>query len=287
MIFMEKLIEEGFRKAKKITAVHARTFYFASHFLDRKTRQAAYILYAICRISDDSVDSETGSREKLDIIKNKIESAYGMVALDDPLLLAFRKVVDEYNIPKVFFDELIHGMYMDIEKTRYRKFQELYTYCYRVAGVVGLIMLELFGYKDEMAKKCAVDLGIAMQLTNILRDIKEDFDRGRVYLPSYEMTEYGITPEHLRDAAVDDRFVDFLKFYVRRARRYYSSADEGIRFISNSRARFVVYLMSEIYCAILTEIEKNNYDIFSRRTRVSLLSKLFILMRVVFRKGYL
>lgn len=287
MVFMDELVLSGLEEAKKLTRKHAKTFYFASKFLARDKKQAAYAVYAICRISDDSVDASSGSLEKLKNIEKKINSAYSLDCPQEPLLLAFKKIIDTHKIPKDYFDELIKGMYLDLEKKRYNNFQELYDYCYKVAGVVGLIMLQIFGYKDEKAKEHAVDLGIAMQLTNILRDIKEDLGRGRIYLAQDEVKDFKLEEEDLKSGKLDKKLIDFLKFQIQRARKYYQSAEEGIEIIADKRSRFVVWAMSRIYGAILDEIEKNQYDLFSKRAQVSQPAKLGLLAKIIIEGKYL
>jgi phytoene synthase len=178
-------------------------------------------------------------------------------------------------------------MYMDLHKDRYDNFTELYYYCYKVAGVIGLIMLKIFGYDKPDAEKHAVNLGIAMQLTNILRDIKEDFGRGRIYLPQDEMKKFGITQEYLSNEVANHSFESFLKFQIERARQYYAYAAEGIKMINCRRSRFVVCAMKDIYAAILSAIERNKYDVFSRRAQVGTAGKLKIALSVLLRGEYI
>ena len=177
-----KQLRLGFNQARNITRQHAKTFYFASHALPLAKRKAAYAIYSICRVSDDSVDQPLlDSQTSLSLVRDQIDRSYAALELDDPLLLAFRKTILQYRIPKVYFNELLNGMAMDLKQTRYATFNELYTYCYRVAGVVGLTMLNVFGFTTPQAAKYAVKIGVAMQLTNIIRDVKEDFIRGRIF----------------------------------------------------------------------------------------------------------
>jgi 15-cis-phytoene synthase len=271
-------LTQGFQDAEALTRQHAKTFYFASRFLPLEQRRAAYAVYAICRISDDSVDEQEGfqSRDSLDEARRGIEAAYGGGALPSDVWYAFRATVERYAIPKHYFDELLDGMEMDLAKNRYADFDELYRYCYRVAGVVGLIMLKLFGQRDPSAPEHAVQLGVAMQLTNILRDIKEDLSKGRVYLPQEEMARFGVSEGDLALGQVTDRLRDLLAFQVARARDYYSRAAQGIQMIAESRSRFVALAMKEIYAGILHEIERSSYDIFAQRARVSDSKKLRI-----------
>ena len=176
---------------------------------------------------------------------------------------------------------------MDLDKNLYYDFNELYTYCYRVAGVVGLVMLHIFGFNNEAAKKHAIDLGVAMQLTNILRDIKEDFQRGRVYLPLDEMRRFAMTENILAKELVDGNLRAMLQFQIKRARAYYDNAWAGIKMINNARSRFVVTVMKDLYAGILDSIETNNYDIFSKRAQVNLLKKIYLTAKTLLRGAYL
>jgi len=286
---METDLSEGFAESRAITKKHAKSFYFASQFLPKDKRYAAYAVYAICRISDHCVDDPTASSSPLNLedIKNKIIAAYGDDPLEDKVLLAFRQTVKKYHIPREYFDELIEGMYMDLDKSRYENFKELYRYCYKVAGVVGLIMLTIFGHEHPKTKIYAIRLGIAMQLTNILRDIKEDFNLGRIYLPKDEMERYGITEEMISQGRISKRFRHFLKFQIRRAKDYYHNSQKGIRMIGNMESRLVVCMMRDIYSGILGSIEKNRYDVFSRRAYVRTFTKILIACKLFLRRGHL
>ena len=275
--------KKGILLAREITRKHAKTFYLASHFLSQEKKNAAYSVYAVCRISDEAVDSNNSpsKRADLDEIKYKIESAYKKTEFSDCLLAAFSNTVLKYTIPKQYFDELIKGMYMDLEKDRYDNFNELYTYCYRVAGVIGLIMLHIFGYQNEETKEYAVDLGIALQLTNILRDIKEDYERGRIYLPTDEMSSFGINEQSILHGIVDKDFISFMKFQIKRAREYYEKSSLGIKMIRDRKSRAVVLAIKEMYQGILRSIERNNFDVFTKRARVNNLKKISIGLRTL------
>jgi phytoene synthase len=174
---------------------------------------------------------------------------------------------------------------MDLNKNRYENFNELYTYCYRVAGVVGLIMLKIFGSHYKEAEKYAVDLGIAMQLTNILRDIKEDFERGRIYLPGDEMERFGVSKDFIAGNKMNSDFIALLQFQIARARQYYQRSAKGIKMINNVLSRLVVCMMMEMYAGILNVIEENDYDVFSQRAHVTTAGKLGIAIKILF-KGY-
>ena len=279
----DKALEAGFAQAKAITKKYAKTFYFASLFLPKEKQCVSYAVYAICKISDEAVDNPKDKSLPSDLakIEEMIETAYGNGPVDNPLVSAFRHSVKKYNIPKDYFNELIAGMHMDLNKNRYASFDELYLYCYRVAGVIGLIMLKILGYDDARAEEYAVKLGVALQLTNITRDVKEDFTRGRIYLPQDEMKKYNVSEENIRDARLNESVTSLLKFQIERARLFYAYAGAGIRFLNGTRSRFVILVMKQIYAGILDEIEKNRYDVFSRRAHVNNVKKCAIALTLI------
>ncbi|MFH0738838.1 MAG: phytoene/squalene synthase family protein [Candidatus Omnitrophota bacterium] len=279
------VINSGFTQARRITREYAKTFYFSSKFLPRAQRDAVYAIYVVCRDSDEAVDDMKLSpkQEYLSRVKENIEAAYNGSSIKESTLLAFRETVNKFKIPREYFLELIEGMRMDLEKNRYRNFQELYHYCYKVAGVIGLIMLKVFGSKENEAEKYAIDLGIAMQLTNILRDIKEDWERGRVYLPQEEMENYGVNECNIAQAKVDDNFKRLMEFQIQRARGYYTSSLEGFKFIPSRRMRFVTLSILRMYSAILDKIERGGFDVFLQRAHISGPRKLFIGLQNLFK----
>lgn len=282
-------IKAGFAEAKAITAKFAKTFYFASHFLPKAKRLAGYSVYSVCRISDESVDTaQEGLKEgNLARLEQEIDAVYGNSPLQNELLSAFRKTINRYAIPKKYFDELVAGMHMDLEKNRYESFDELSLYCRRVAGVVGLMMLKVFGYTDPAAEKYAEKLGVAMQLTNILRDINEDASANRIYLPLEELNEYGLGEDDIFAKKLDEKFVNLLKFQIRRARQYYEESLAGIKLIDGAACRFTVLAMKEMYCGILQSIERNNYDVFSRRAQLNLAQKIILVLKILIGGKYL
>jgi 15-cis-phytoene synthase len=281
-------IEKGFQLAKEITKKNAKSFYFASLFLDKYRKKSAYSIYAICRISDDSVDNNYENRKKLlKIIEKQINFAYLKKPLNSPLLISFQKIIFQFAIPQKYFNELIEGMKMDLKKNNYKDFKELHNYCYKVAGVVGLIMLSLFKANKATTRESAIKLGIAMQLTNILRDIKEDYQKGRIYLPEIEQKRFNLDGCCFEKEINDNNFQDFMKFQIKRARNYYNQAEKGIRFIPSIRCRLTIYFMKNIYAAILDKIEKNNYNVFVKRAHTSYLEKILISLSTLFKLKYL
>lgn len=290
------LVERGYALAKTVTRHHAKSFYFASYLLFGQRRKAAFALYAFCRRLDDMVDGDGSGVVPLDL-SVRLAKARQMVAevylplpelaspvLDSPAerlmtaeaqspwdageFAALKHCIREYRIPEQPFQDLISGMEMDLTKDRYATFAELELYCYRVAGVVGLMMTPVLGCSDAQALEPAADLGRGMQLTNILRDVREDLERGRVYLPAEELRAFGLTEEDLRRGVVDERWRDFMRFQVRRARAYYARAAVGVKHLTGFGSQRMVRLMGAIYGDILREIEARDYDVFSARAYV-------------------
>ncbi|QDV38014.1 phytoene/squalene synthase family protein [Tautonia plasticadhaerens] len=269
----------GERVCRRITRHHARTFYFASHCLPRETRRHAYAIYGFCRWADNAVDEAEGVEEasrRLDQARATLDRAYGDGPAS-PGVLAFRRTVKEREIPRELFDALLDGMAMDLTIDRYPDFQALDLYCYRVAGVVGLMMTRVFGYRDPSCFPRALALGRAMQLTNILRDVREDLDRGRVYLPQDELARFGVAEGQLAEGRVDDRFRDLMRFQIDRARRAYAESGRGVPLLIGATSRLTVRVMGRLYGGILDEIERLDYDVFRSRARVSTARKLRLL----------
>ncbi len=276
-------IESGFKEAEKITRDFAKTFYFASLFLPKDKRIASYTVYAICRLSDEAADNNglNQKEKKIEEIKDKIDLSYSALPIEDSLLMAFRATVNKYNIPKDYFYELLEGMRMDLTKKCYADIDELKLYAYRVAGVVGLIMLRIFGSQEKNAETYALKLGEAMQLTNILRDIKEDLQKGRLYLPLDELKNFNLSEKEIEEMRVNENFKSLMKFQIERARESYKESRKGVSFIKCPRSRLAIRLMQEIYSGILKEIEHNNYDVFSRRAAVKTPKKILMAIKIL------
>ncbi|MEW6062644.1 MAG: phytoene/squalene synthase family protein, partial [Bacteroidota bacterium] len=189
------------------------------------------------------------------------------------------QIIARFNIPLHHFHDLMKGMEMDLLKTRYRTFDELKTYCYHAASTVGLICTEIFGYKHEGAKEYAVNLGIALQLTNILRDVASDAKRGRIYLPEEDMEQFGYSEEELLASTYNDKFYRLMKFEAERAKQYFA---EAMRHLSEEdKPLFIAALiMQEIYSQLLSDIERVEYNVFAHRVRISNLKKILITTNV-------
>ncbi len=267
-------IDAAYETCQQITKREAKNFYYGFISLPEPKRQAIYAAYAFSRQCDDAVDTQASEEEKL----RSLERAYWRLqqcyagAPGDPVTVALADAVGRYAIPISYFEALIEGMAMDVQVSRYRTFDELRDYCYRAASVIGLICLEIFGYRQPQAKTFAVDLGIAMQLTNILRDVKEDAGRGRIYLPQQDLRDFGVSEEDLLAGRLSEPFRTLMRYQARRARKYFAS---GIRLLPllPPRSRMCTAVLQGLYTEILNRIEAANYDVFTKRISLSTLEK--------------
>jgi 15-cis-phytoene synthase len=267
-------LEYGYRQAATETAKGSKSFYFATRFFPPDLARSAHAIYWFCRHTDDLADecltAEQGRRD-VDQWSESLERAYKTGVADHPVLAVFLDTVRHHNIPIEYAYELIEGMRMDLASSRFETFEELRLFCYRVASVVGLMMCWVIGFEHDAdrdrALPHAVDLGIAMQLTNILRDIGEDLGRGRIYLPKDEMARFGCSEDSLLEHRRDDSFRELMKFQICRARDYYEAGNLGIPML-NRRGRFAVEVASDVYKEILASIESSGYDTFERRAVV-------------------
>ena len=270
---------DAYLQCRDITREYARSFYFASHVLPKPKRMAAYAVYTFCRHADNTVDTSGGAtdvagvRRELDRLRRLLDDVYGETPGLAPLWVPLRETVRRYGIPKHCFLDLLRGVEMDLSTTRYSTFRELSGYCYSVASVVGLAMTHIFGVSDPRGFERAVDLGTAMQLTNILRDVGEDHARGRIYLPAEDLLSFGVNEAMLARGEVTPQFIALMEFQIERARSFYRRADEGMPLLTDDGSRFCVRLMRATYAGILDAIEENGYDVFGRRASVTLISK--------------
>jgi phytoene synthase len=270
-----------------MTRHHAKTFYFASHTLPPQKRADAYAVYAFCRYVDDRIDlapDEAAREAGVAELRTLLDASYapGGEGTDEalPWLRAFRETAARRAIPRAYFDDLIAGVELDRGRVRIESWEELDRYCYLVAGVVGLIMVHVLADPEPELLAPARDLGTAMQITNILRDVDEDWRNDRLYLPRRDLEKFGLTEEDIAQRRLSDAFRALMRFEIGRARSYYNQAEAGIRLLPNDGSRRTVRLMSTIYGAILGEIERADYQVFGVRRRVSLPRKLGLAARV-------
>jgi len=266
-------LQAAYKKAEEVTAKHSKSFHFASRLLPEEKRSAVRALYAFCRSVDDVVDS-VGAKDRnleLDYWRRVVRSA--SASDDDPVAAAWADTLARYHIPRHYALQLIDGVARDLVQTRYQSFDELATYCYGVASTVGLMSMYIIGFRNNAAVPYAIKLGVALQMTNILRDVGEDFRAGRNYLPRDETVFFGIRESDIAEGKVTDRWRRFMRFQIQRTRDLYEESWPGIELL-DPEGRLAVAAASELYGGILDEIEKNDYDVFSRRASLSLSDKL-------------
>lgn len=261
------LLEQAYAACTQVTKKHSRTFFLASALLPAKQRQAARALYAFCRVSDDLIDRGTGDRlQKL--LQWRQESLASYPSLDNPVALAWADTRAQYGIPRQYAEQLLDGVALDLTQSRFATFEELAHYCYGVASTVGLMTMHIVGYAGDAALPYAIKLGVALQLTNILRDVGEDWANGRFYLPQDELAEFGLTEADVAAGTNDERWHAFMDFQIQRTRRLYAEALPGIALLGKS-GRFAIAAAAELYRAILDDIEAHNHDVFHRRAHVN------------------
>lgn len=266
-------LRSAYEECRFITRREAKNFYYAFLTLPAERRRAISVIYAFCRICDDSADDQRSTETtetklaRLDGIRADLEKSYAGIATA-PVFLALTDVSQRYEIPQEYFQDIISGVESDLVKNRYQNFQELRQYCYQVASVVGLICLQIFGYQDPRAKDHAIDLGLAMQLTNIARDVQEDLAMGRVYLPQDEMARFGYTEGDLRAGIVNEPFTNLMRFQAQRAKGYFHSGFQLLPYLS-FRSRACPAVLGQLYCKILEGIESADYDVLHHRVSLS------------------
>ena len=250
-------------------------------------------IYALLRTVDDVVDMAEDkfqdgliTTDEISVMlegwKSRLKACYAGNVDNDPIMLAWQDTLKSYAIPIELPLDLMDGVAMDIEFKPFETFDELYVYCYKVAAVVGLMTSEIFGYRDKQALEHAIELGIAMQLTNILRDVGEDVDRGRIYLPLEDLRRFNYSKEEFMQKRINNNFTNLMKFQIERARSYYRSSEKGIPMLER-QSRFGVCISSINYGNILSAIEKNNYDVFSKRAYRSFYQKISTIPYVLYK----
>lgn len=249
--------------SRSITKQSQSNFYYAFLFLPKPKRDALYAVYAFCRLSDDLVDDTQAGVNPTDALSHwrKALDRYLDDRVDSPVIAAIGQAARRYNIPKTYFDELLNGMEMDLIRARYATFEDLYPYCYRVASIVGLICIEIFGYTNPLTKTYAEQLGIAFQLTNILRDVGVDAQRGRIYLPQDELRRFGYSEEELLAGRYNRAFAELMRFQCERARGFFQAASAALT-VEDKRSMLAAEIMRAIYYRLLLRIEAQQYDVF-------------------------
>ncbi len=272
----------AFEYARRVTAHYSKSFYFSARMLPREQRWATFALYGFCRHCDNLIDTPRQRTEaeilrEVQLLTEELQIAYNTGESQHPIIRTFILVAKAYSIPIAYPLDLLKGVAMDVRQTRYKTFDELSLFCYRVAAVVGLMMTHVLGYKDERAFGYAKQLGIAMQLTNILRDIKEDKEIGRLYIPQTDLTEFGVTEQDIFDEKMTPQLRTLMKFQVERADQYYTEAMPGIPLLK-TESQYAIYSAAKIYRGILRKIEECDYNPFLSRVFVPSIQKIKILL---------
>jgi phytoene synthase len=264
-------LRRAYQYCARLTAQHSKSFYLSSALLPDAKRRATRALYAFCRIGDDLIDRSED--DPAAAIKQ-----WGDIALaadpqsDDPVVLAWSHARSIYRIPHLYAEQLVNGVARDLLQTRYQTFDELAEYSYGVASTVGLMSMHIVGFSGPEAIPYAVKLGVALQITNILRDVGEDYRSGRVYLPQEELAAFGITEDQIAAGRVDDRWREFMRFQIARNRLLYKEAWPGIALLDRD-GRFAIAAAATLYRGILDDLEAHDYNNFTRRSYVNNRSK--------------
>jgi len=265
-------LQAAYKLAEKVTAEHSKSFYFASGLLPEERRSAVRALYAFCRTVDDIVDESTDKEREpqLDYWRGMVE--HGSFLDNDLIAAAWADTIARYHIPRHYALQLIDGVHRDLTQSRYQTFEELATYCYGVASTVGLMSMYIVGFKSSEAVPYAIKLGVALQMTNILRDIGEDYQNGRLYLPREELAFYGIREQDIAESRITDNWRQFMKFQIERTRHLYEESWTGVKLLERE-GQLAIGAASVFYQGILDEIEKNDYDVFTKRANLSATGK--------------
>lgn len=276
---------ENFTQGECVSKVTKSNFAYSFKLLPNEERDAINSIYAFCNYIDDIVDGTPNNDKnvlyqklrRLDWWEKEVSKIYAEKE-SHLVILPFKKVIERFSVPKEYFLTLIDGVRTDLQKTRYESFDELKDYCYTVASVVGLISIEIFGYKYEETKKYAINLGYALQLTNILRDIKQDKDRGYIYIPQEDLERFKYTEKDLINQVYNDNFIEMMDFQVKRNREYYHKARALLS--PEERPNIIsAEIMDAIYYRLLDKIELKKYNVFDNRIRVSKAHKLIITLK--------
>ena len=274
-------LELAYSHCQRVTRENARNFYYTFRPMPHEKRRAMYAVYAYCRLCDDIADGELPLEAKyrgFERVRRNLQACEPS-GEDAPMYRALHDTARRFDIPYRYFEEILQGVEMDMVKSRFASFDELREYCYKVASVVGLVCIRIFGFDDPKAKEYAVEMGLAMQLTNILRDVKEDAERGRIYIPQDEMSRFSYTEAELERGAITEGFRSLMAYQAERARRYFDSSRRLFPLIS-ADARACPKLMHATYSGILERIEQAGFDVFGRRIGLSAGSKLILLARL-------
>jgi len=280
---MDPELAASYRSAEAVARSRGRNFYYSFIALPTERRRALCAVYAFMRYCDDISDGAAATeskREMLQTWRTQLDLALTGDCHGNSILPAFHDSVRRFSIPGEYFHWVIDGAEMDLTIDSYDTFDDLYRYCFNVASAVGLVCLQIFGFKEERAKKHAEHCGIAFQLTNILRDVKEDVQMGRIYLPKEDLDRFQYTPEDLQRGIMDERFRNLMTFETNRAQEYYSRARDLLPLVDEI-SRPSLWAMMEIYGRILRKIIRQHYNVFDTRIHLSDPEKISVALKAL------
>jgi 15-cis-phytoene synthase len=273
-------VERSYDYCRRVARKRAKNFYYSFLLLSAQQRSGMCAIYAFMRYCDDLSDEPGATRAAIERWRAQLEDTLQGRFSGHPVWPAFHHTVRRFAIPHEYFREMIAGVASDLEPRRMQTFDELYHYCYQVASVVGLTIVHIFGFDTRTVLPLAEKCGVAFQLTNILRDIKEDAERGRTYLPIEDLDRFGVSPGELNSGTRSPSFLRLMSFEAARARSYYQQSMPLLDLV-HPRSRASLWALIAIYSRLLERIEKRNYDVFSRRVRLSAFEKSWILARAL------
>jgi phytoene synthase len=266
-------LQASYAFSRRIARTRARNFYYSFLLLSREQKNAMCAIYAFMRHSDDISEGEGASAEAIHQWRTDLDNALAGNFPENPLWPAFHDTVKRYNIPHQYFHEMIEGVSGDLQPRQIQTFDELYRYCYQVASVVGLTIIHIFGFDNPEALALAEKCGIAFQLTNILRDVREDRENRRIYVPAEDIQRFSANLAHY-----DANFIELMRFEAARAEAYYQESRPLIALV-HKRSRRSLWALIEIYRRLLLKIEQSNFDVLDRRIRIPTSEKLGILAK--------
>jgi phytoene synthase len=273
-------LERSYEHCRTVARRRAKNFYYSFLLLPRAQRNAMCAVYAFMRYCDDLSDEPGATHEPLERWRTALDHALAGRYDGHPTLPAFHDTVQRYKIPAQYFHEMIDGVSSDLQPRCIQTFEQLYRYCYQVASVVGMTTIHIFGFDSREALPLAEKCGVAFQLTNILRDVREDLDRGRIYLPQDDLSRFGVSD--LKSGGQNPQFIELMRFEAARARAYYQESEPLLGMV-HARSRSSLWALIEIYSRLLAKIEASNYDVLSRRIALSAVEKSWIVVRAALR----
>jgi phytoene synthase len=268
----------SYAHCRRVARSRARNFYYSFVLLSRPQRDAMCAVYAFMRYCDDLSDEPGASRAAIEEWRKALEAALDGRTDAHPVLPAFHDTVNRYHIPAAYFHEMVDGVASDLEPRRFETFEQLYRYCYQVASVVGMTTVHIFGFRSPEALRLAEKCGVAFQMTNILRDIREDAGLGRIYLPAEDLARFGVSEQDLRAGLRTPEFIALMDFEAGRARGYYQESQPLVEMVDRCSRASLRALMT-IYSRLLDRIERSNYDVFAQRISLPAWEKSMIVLR--------